>query len=296
MPGGLPGLRDRDRARRGRRPPLLPEPRLPGARVAGVRHFVGRGGMDIEGAGWAVLTQLLQRGMVKTPRRLLPADRRGPRVARAVRAQERREPVRLDPALEGAAAGPGAQRPRDPAGGRDDRDRPRSVGDAPGARREPRADWLARIGAVPARRRARRAGPVRGGEGIGPTVSAALPPGSRTRPRPTCWASWRRWASCPSRPCWPPRRGRGRPLEGMTVVVTGSLEGFSREEAEEAIRAAGGKPAGSVSKKTDYLVAGPGAGSKLAKATELGRAGAGRGRLPPPARGRAERRPSDAQA
>ena len=75
-------------------------------------HFVGRGGMDIEGAGWAVLTQLLQRGLVKTPRRLLPADGRGPRVARAVRAQERREPVRLDPALEDAAAGPRAQRPR----------------------------------------------------------------------------------------------------------------------------------------------------------------------------------------
>ena len=60
------------------------------------------------------------------------------------------------------------------------------------------------------------------------------------------------------------------PLQGLVVVVTGSLEGFGREEAEEAIRAAGGKPGGSVSKKTDYLVAGPGAGSKLAKATELG--------------------------
>ena len=60
------------------------------------------------------------------------------------------------------------------------------------------------------------------------------------------------------------------PLAGKTVVVTGSIEGFSREEAEEAIRAAGGKPGGSVSKKTDYVVAGPGAGSKLAKAEELG--------------------------
>jgi DNA ligase (NAD+) len=60
------------------------------------------------------------------------------------------------------------------------------------------------------------------------------------------------------------------PLTGKTVVVTGSIEGYSREEAEAAIRAAGGKPGGSVSKKTDYLVAGPGAGSKLAKAEELG--------------------------
>jgi DNA ligase (NAD+) len=60
------------------------------------------------------------------------------------------------------------------------------------------------------------------------------------------------------------------PLTGRTVVVTGSLEGFSREEAEEAIRAAGGKAAGSVSRKTDYLVAGESAGSKLARAQELG--------------------------
>ena len=52
--------------------------------------------------------------------------------------------------------------------------------------------------------------------------------------------------------------------------MTGTLEGFSREEAEEAIRAAGGKVAGSVSKKTDYVVAGEKAGSKLAKAQELG--------------------------
>jgi DNA ligase (NAD+) len=53
-------------------------------------------------------------------------------------------------------------------------------------------------------------------------------------------------------------------------VVTGTIEGFSREEAEEAVRAAGGKAAGSVSRKTDYVVAGEGAGSKLAKAQELG--------------------------
>ena len=52
--------------------------------------------------------------------------------------------------------------------------------------------------------------------------------------------------------------------------MTGAIEGFSREEAEAAIRAAGGKPAASVSKKTDYVAAGPGAGSKLAKAEELG--------------------------
>ncbi|WP_369802298.1 NAD-dependent DNA ligase LigA [Sinomonas sp. R1AF57] len=61
-----------------------------------------------------------------------------------------------------------------------------------------------------------------------------------------------------------------RTLEGLTVVVTGSLEGFSRDEAKEAIIIRGGKASGSVSKKTDYVVAGESAGSKLDKAEQLG--------------------------
>ncbi|NED97365.1 NAD-dependent DNA ligase LigA [Phytoactinopolyspora alkaliphila] len=61
-----------------------------------------------------------------------------------------------------------------------------------------------------------------------------------------------------------------RTLEGLTVVVTGSLEGFSRDEAKEAILVRGGKASGSVSKKTSYVVAGESAGSKLDKAMQLG--------------------------
>jgi DNA ligase (NAD+) len=60
------------------------------------------------------------------------------------------------------------------------------------------------------------------------------------------------------------------PLSGKTLVVTGTLTGFSRPEAEDAIRAAGGHPASSVSAKTDYLVAGEKAGSKLGNAEKLG--------------------------
>jgi DNA ligase (NAD+) len=60
-------------------------------------------------------------------------------------------------------------------------------------------------------------------------------------------------------------------LAGLTVVVTGSLEGFSRDEAKEAILARGGKASTSVSKKTDYVVVGENAGSKEDKARELGR-------------------------
>jgi DNA ligase (NAD+) len=60
-------------------------------------------------------------------------------------------------------------------------------------------------------------------------------------------------------------------LAGMTVVVTGSLEGFSRDSAKEAILSRGGKASGSVSKKTDYVVVGENAGTKEDKARELGR-------------------------
>lgn len=60
------------------------------------------------------------------------------------------------------------------------------------------------------------------------------------------------------------------PLTGLTVVVTGGLEGFTRDSAKEAIIAAGGKSSGSVSKKTDFVVVGENAGTKETKARDLG--------------------------
>jgi DNA ligase (NAD+) len=63
---------------------------------------------------------------------------------------------------------------------------------------------------------------------------------------------------------------QGGVLDGLTIVATGSLDGYTREGAQEAIIQAGGKAASSVSKKTDFVAAGPGAGSKLAKAEDLG--------------------------
>jgi DNA ligase (NAD+) len=135
----------------------------------------------------------------------------------------------------------------------------------------PGEGWLRRAAAHLERVAAEAPGRFEEIQGVGPTVAAAL-------------AAWF-GAGGPGReilddladagvePELPePRRGAATegPLSGKTVVVTGTLEGFSREEAEAAVRAAGGKPAGSVSKKTDYVVAGPGAGSKLARAEELG--------------------------
>ena len=66
------------------------------------------------------------------------------------------------------------------------------------------------------------------------------------------------------------RRAEGGPLEGRTFVLTGTLPDLSRDEATRLIRRAGGKVTGSVSKSTDYVVAGDSPGSKLARAEELG--------------------------
>ena len=68
----------------------------------------------------------------------------------------------------------------------------------------------------------------------------------------------------------PPTLSESTPLEGKTFVFTGSLEKFTRSEAKEMVEHMGGRAGGSVNLKTDYLVAGPGTGSKKTKAEELG--------------------------
>ncbi|OBH53979.1 NAD-dependent DNA ligase LigA [Mycobacterium sp. E2479] len=104
-------------------------------------------------------------------------------------------------------------------------------------------------------------------EGVGPTIAAAL----------TEWftVDWHRaivekWRAAGVRMADERDASVPRTLEGLTVVVTGSLAGFSRDDAKEAILTRGGKAAGSVSKKTDYVVAGDSPGSKYDKAIELG--------------------------
>jgi DNA ligase (NAD+) len=109
-------------------------------------------------------------------------------------------------------------------------------------------------------------------EGVGPTIAAAV---RAWFDQPDEGEKWhgeivRKWAAAGVRMADERDASTPRTLDGLTVVVTGSLESYSRDEAKEAIVARGGKPAGSVSKKTDYVVAGENAGSKEAKARELG--------------------------
>ncbi|MGV0785661.1 NAD-dependent DNA ligase LigA [Mycolicibacterium sp. XJ2] len=104
-------------------------------------------------------------------------------------------------------------------------------------------------------------------EGVGPTIAAAV----------TEWftVDWHRaivdkWRAAGVRMADERDASIERTLEGLSIVVTGSLAGYSRDEAKEAIVARGGKAAGSVSKKTAYVVAGDSPGSKYDKAVELG--------------------------
>jgi DNA ligase (NAD+) len=229
--------------------------------------FAGRGGMDIEGAGWHVLEQLLQRGLVKRRGdfyRLTVEDLEGlERFARksaenlyaAIQKSRRRPLERVFAAL--------------------------GIPQVGWTTAIELAHWL--VAEVPAgegwlRRAADHLERVATDEparfeeveGIGPTVSASLAAwfgeGGPGRGVLEDLADAGVEVELPS----PRVAAAAGPLAGKTVVVTGTLEGLKREEAEAAVRAAGGKPGGSVSKKTDYLVAGENAGSKLAKAQELG--------------------------
>ncbi|WP_239000997.1 NAD-dependent DNA ligase LigA [Jiangella asiatica] len=103
-------------------------------------------------------------------------------------------------------------------------------------------------------------------DGVGPTIAASV----------TEWfaVDWhqeivRKWREAGVRMRDETDTSMPRTLEGLTVVVTGSLQDFSRDDAKEAILARGGKASGSVSKKTSFVVVGENAGSKHDKALEL---------------------------
>ena len=104
-------------------------------------------------------------------------------------------------------------------------------------------------------------------EGVGPTIAAAIGEWYAVRWHREVVRKWRE-AGVRFRE---ERTDTGpRPLEGVTVVLTGGLEGFSRDSATEAIQTRGGKVSGSVSKKTSFVVAGESPGSKYDKAVTLG--------------------------
>ena len=248
-----------------------PNSRCPARLAQEFAHFAGRGGMDIEGAGWAVLEQLLARGLVKTRGdfyRLTVEDlegleRFGRRSAENLKTSIERSRRRPLSRVLNSLAIPqvGEATAIDLAGWIASR-WPSEAIDA--------REWTALV--------ARSLPGVSAEElmevsGIGPVVAAAIA-GYFAAPETAAVLADLVDAGVVAEP--PARRvasGSGPaagPLAGKIVVVTGSLAGFDRVGAEEAVRAAGGKSVGSVSKNTSYVVAGENGGSKLAKAAALG--------------------------
>ena len=252
-----------------------PNSRCPARLAQEFAHFAGRGGMDIDGAGWAVLEQLLAAGLVKTRgdfyrltvEDLEGLDRFGRKSAENLKTSIERSRRRPLARVLNSLGIPqvGESTAIDLAGWIASRWPPKGV-DA--------REWTALV--------ARSLPGITAEElmevpGIGPVVASAIA-GYFAAPDTAAVLADLVDAGVVAEP--PARRvapgsgpGSGAvagPLAGKTVVVTGSLAGYDRAAAEEAVRAAGGKAAGSVSKTTSYVVAGEGAGSKLAKATDLG--------------------------
>jgi DNA ligase (NAD+) len=259
-----------------------PNPACPARLSQEFGHFVGRGGMDIEGAGWAVLSQLLERGLVKrrsdffalTIEQLEGLDRFARKSAENLhgRIQRARVGRPLARILNGLGMPQvGESTAVDLARWLSTRTRPDDY--PPSAGTTVPDPWFAAVAADLRMVATEAPEALTEVEGIGPTVAAAI---GRYFADPATAAALDELVAAGvvhGRPSLPPPgedAAVAGTLAGKTLVVTGTLEGFGRAEAEEAIRAAGGKPAGSVSTKTDYLIAGESAGSKLAKAQSLG--------------------------
>ena len=227
-----------------------------------VFHVAGRGAFDIEGLGYEAAVALLESGAIQNEGDVFDLDdaalRRTPLFTRAPKKGEGDEPVlsangqrllaNLDSAKDAALwrvlvalsirhVGPTAARA-----------------------------LAAEFGSMEAIRAADRER-LSSAEGVGPTIADSI----------LEWFSvdWHReiveaWIASGVRMAEDRDESTPRTLEGLTIVVTGSLEGFTRDSVKEAIIARGGKASGSVSKKTDYVVVGESAGSKADRAEQLG--------------------------
>ena len=217
-----------------------------------LKYFCGRSQMDIEGAGEALVEQLVDEGLVRHYADLYDLEKK----------REKLE------ALEGMGE--------------------LSVKNLLAAIEESKKQPLARVlaalnirhvGAATAELIAEHFGDMKkiaGADeealqevdGVGPELAASLRAFFKSDAGEE---TWQRLAKAGLNMAQPKARSTGaKPLAGKTLVVTGTLEGYSRSEIESLIKQFGGKVAKSVSKNTDYLVAGEKAGSKLAKAESLG--------------------------
>jgi DNA ligase (NAD+) len=215
-----------------------------------LRYFAGRSAMDIEGLGPAVIDQLVERGLVRDPAGLYTLDaetvagleRMGKKSAanliEAIEASKQRPLSRL-------LAGLGV----------------RHVGSHI-------AEVLAsHFGAMDALMKANKESLSSIYE-IGDTVAASVHDFFQTDENRALVDRLRDYGVRMDE--GKPAAAGPRPFEGKTFVVTGALQRYSRDEIQERIKSLGGRPASSVSSKTDFVVAGDSPGSKITKARELG--------------------------
>jgi len=227
-----------------------------------IGHFVSRGGMDIEGVGWALVTQLQEKGLVNDPADLFFltkeqlreldrfAEKSASNIYERIQAAKRRPLSRILLALG-----------------------IRHVGDSTA---DDLARWLADrlpkdagLGAVIDVLRSVSVDELQSIEGIGGIVAESIKEYFSRPEEQEFLDKLVRAGIAPVMPAPRPPTAAG-PFAGKTIVFTGTLERRSREDAEALVRSLGGKITGSVSPKTDLVVAGPGAGSKLEKANKIG--------------------------
>jgi DNA ligase (NAD+) len=223
----------------------------PGQSFQHVKHFVSKGAMDIDGFGEKQSSRFLQEGLIEdvadvydlTEEQLLALERFGETSTRNLLASIEESKQRPFKRVLYALGLPG-------------------VGYVTA---EALADHFGSIDAL------HEADPeaIEEVEGVGPIMAVQI---SESLTEEGTWAlveklreKGLRLEADPSE-----RRREGGALEGRTVVLTGTLPELTREEAEALVKSAGGKVTSSVSKKTDYVVAGENPGSKLAKAEKLG--------------------------
>jgi DNA ligase (NAD+) len=237
-------------------------PECPAKTGQRIGHFVGRGGFDIEGMGWSLITQLQEKGLVTNPadvffitkEQLLELDRFAEKSASNI--YERIQKARRRPLsrMLNALGIP-------------------HVGETTA---DDLAHWLAERLPKEATSadvlrilRSTTADELRSISGVGEVVARSI---SEHFQRPEEQRFLERLAEAELRPILPAPRvvAASGPFAGKRVVFTGTLERRSREEAEALVRSLGGTTSSSVSAKTDLLVAGPKAGSKLEQARQLG--------------------------
>ncbi len=214
-----------------------------------VRHFASRGAMDIEGVGPAQIDQLIDRELVRDPadlyyltiEQLMTLDRMAERSASnaysAIQASKSRPLARL---INGLGI--------------------RHVGEQTS---QALADRFGSIEALADSSEEELAGVT----DVGPVVASSVARFFREPENREVLLKLRE-AGVATQSAGPMQSRPG--IAGKTFVFTGALERFTREDAEEKVRRLGGKASSSVSRNTDFVVAGEGAGSKLEKARELG--------------------------